>query len=252
MAGPLWACRVGWAIVDSGRARHAGGDGRLGAEAMRRLRARDVCAIEAGLTETELAQVEDKFGFSDDHRAFLTAGLPVNTRPQPREPGVFYTHDQPWPDWRNSDPATLRVFLDWPAEGVLLDVEHNGFWYHPWGPHPEQLSSALETARGMLAEVPVMVPVYGHRYLPAGAGTARHPVLSMWQTDIIYYGLDLADYIDREFGNRRPIRGQRSVEPASDRRVLAGSPLIATEPCDQRSRNRTRSAHLPRFGRYGP
>jgi hypothetical protein len=26
----------------------------------------------------------------------------------------------------------------------------------------------------------------------------------MWQTDIIYYGLDLADYIDREFGRQRP------------------------------------------------
>jgi hypothetical protein len=26
---------------------------------------------------------------------------------------------------------------------------------------------------------------------------------SMWQTDIIYYGLDLADYIDCEFGGAR-------------------------------------------------
>jgi hypothetical protein len=44
-----------------------------------------------------------------------------------------------------------------------------------------------------------MVPMQGHRYLPAGRGTHGHPVLSMFQTEIIYYGLDLARYIDKEF-----------------------------------------------------
>jgi hypothetical protein len=38
------------------------------------------------------------------------------------------------------------------------------------------------------------------RYLPAGRGTFGHPVLSMYQTDIIVYGLDLVDYISQEFG----------------------------------------------------
>ena len=35
-----------------------------------------------------------------------------------------------------------------------------------------------------------MIPVYAHRYLPAGRGTHGHPVLSIWQTDIIVYGTD--------------------------------------------------------------
>ena len=39
-----------------------------------------------------------------------------------------------------------------------------------------------------------------HRYLPAGRGNYGHPVLSIYQTDIIVYGTDLADYIDNEFG----------------------------------------------------
>jgi hypothetical protein len=43
-----------------------------------------------------------------------------------------------------------------------------------------------------------MVPVYSHRYLPAGRGTHGHPVLSMHQTDIVYYGIDLPRYIDQE------------------------------------------------------
>jgi hypothetical protein len=63
----------------------------------------------------------------------------------------------------------------------------------------------------MLAQVPTMVPGYGHRYLPAEPGTFGHPALSMWQTDIIYYGLDIADYIDQEFGRNGP--SEQAREP---------------------------------------
>ena len=185
----------------------------LGQEAMCQLRLRSVCAIEAGLTDAEFDRIEQEFGFqfADDHRAFLAAGLPVNTRPEPREPGVIYTHLQPWPDWRHADRDKLRALLNWPTEGVLLDVEHNNFWYDGWGPRPLDTAGAMATATRRLAQVPSMVPVYGHRYLPAGRGTFGHSVLSMWQTDIIYYGLDLADYINREFSGRGP--GEEPWEP---------------------------------------
>jgi hypothetical protein len=63
-------------------------------------------------------------------------------------------------------------------------------------------------ARRALTRAPAMIPIYGHRYLPAGTGTHGHPVLSMWQTDVICYGLDIADYIDREFADTdRPADG---------------------------------------------
>lgn len=180
---------------------------------MRRLRLRSVCAIDPGLTDAEFDKTEQEFGFrfADDHRAFLADGLPVNTRPEPREPGVIYTHPEPWPDWRRADRDQLRASLNWPIEGVLLDVERNSFWHESWGTRPQGTTSALATATQMLAQVPIMVPVYGHRYLPAGRGLSGHPVLSMWQTDIIYYGLNLADYIDREFGRRGS--GEESWEP---------------------------------------
>jgi hypothetical protein len=90
--------------------------------------------------------------------------------------------------------------LGWPADGVLLDVEYNTFWHQSWGERSEDLQAQLATARHHLSLAPAMVPVYAHRYLPAGRGTFGHPVLSMWQTDIIYYGVDLLDYIGREFG----------------------------------------------------
>ncbi|BEL04527.1 hypothetical protein Q0Z83_027180 [Actinoplanes sichuanensis] len=180
-----------------------GGGDALGAEAMRRLRQRSVCDIEPGLTDAEFDAIEREFGFhfADDHRAFLAAGLPVNSRPEPPAPGVIRAHPQPWPDWRHADRDELRGLLDWPAEGVLFDVENNGFWYEQWGPRPTDSASAVAAAKRMLTRVPVLAPVYGHRYLPAERGAVGHPVMSVWQTDIIFYGVDLADYIDREFGH---------------------------------------------------
>jgi hypothetical protein len=177
----------------------------LGAEAARRLAARDgveVFARPAGvdvvgllghvdihppLTIAEIACVQDSFAFefADDHRAFLAAGLPLG---------------QGWPDWRHGSAEQLRDALTSPVIGVLFDVEHNAFWDHRWGDRPANAGARTRLARGRLARVPQLVPVYGHRYLPAGRGTFGHPVLSIHQTDIICYGTDLVDYMYQEFG----------------------------------------------------
>ncbi|MEV4614121.1 hypothetical protein AB0K43_16225 [Kitasatospora sp. NPDC049258] len=139
-----------------------------------------------GLSERELDAVEARYGFrfAADHRVFLGAGLPLGGR---------------WPDWRDGDPAVLREMLDWPVEGTLFDVEHNSFWYPRWGDRPAATAAAVEAARAHLAGVPQLVPVYGHRYLPGTPGRFGHPVLSVYQTDIIDYGADLTDYVRREF-----------------------------------------------------
>jgi hypothetical protein len=169
---------------------------RLGEEAARRLARTGQYEIGPGLTDAELARIERdyRFEFADDHRAFLAAGLPLN-----RPPEEGQTWARPWPDWRDGDPGGLREQLGWPVEGALFDVEHSALWHPSWGPRPDGISQALSTARQHLIAAPRMIPVYAHRYLPAGRGTYGHPVLSIWQTDIIVYGTDLAGYIDHEF-----------------------------------------------------
>ncbi|MET7285174.1 hypothetical protein [Streptomyces sp. NPDC005573] len=178
---------------------------RRGAEAARRLAETGLYEFEPGLTDAEFERIEREFGFefADDHRAFLAAGLPVNVPPEEGQ-----TWSKPWPEWRGGDLDSLRDQLAWPVQGVLLDVEHGSFWYEGWGERPADRAAALDAARRHLLDVPVLVPVYAHRYLPAGRGSSGHPVLSMWQTDIIYYGLDLVDYMHREFDEIRGEAGE--------------------------------------------
>ena len=142
--------------------------------------------IDAGLTTADLDAVERRFGFefADDHRSFLSTVLPIGPR---------------WPDWRHGDEATLWEQLSHPVDGVLFDVEHNDVWVADWGPRPASPEEVLAVARDRLASVPRLVPIHGHRYLPAGRGTAGHPVVSVYQTDIVCCGTDLVDYVHQEF-----------------------------------------------------
>ena len=184
---------------------------RLGEEAARRLALTGQHEIGPGLTGAEFARIERDYGFefADDHRAFLAAGLPLKT-PEP------YERRNPWPDWRDGDPGDLRKMLDWPVEGALFDVQYDDLWHPSWGQRPADMSTALSAARRHLARAPKMIPVWGHRYLPAGRGTYGYPVLSIWQTDIIIYGTDLANYIASEFF-RRPSVIRDWTPPPPDR-----------------------------------
>ncbi|MCV7236314.1 hypothetical protein [Mycobacterium branderi] len=143
--------------------------------------------IQPALTDAEIRRTEDRFGFefADDHRALLSAGLPTGEH---------------WPDWRGGNADDLRKALSWPVTGVLFDVENNAFWDCRWGERPADNAGAVKLAAAALADAPQMVPVYSHRYLPAGRETFGHPVLSIHQTDVICYGTDLVDYVFQEFG----------------------------------------------------
>ena len=143
--------------------------------------------LEPGLTDAELSAAEKRCGvrFPSDLRELLSAALPTGER---------------FPNWRRTAAPELAQALAWPFDGIAFDIEHNAFWWPAWGPRPEALADAIDLARRHVAEAPKLVPVYGHRYLPAVPVAAGNPVLSVYQTDVIYYGRDLHAYIAHEFG----------------------------------------------------
>ena len=156
-----------------------------------------------GLTEQELTAIEQRFDiqFAPDHRLLLSIALPVEGN---------------WPDWRKGDADELRHRIDWPIESILFDVRNNVFWPKSWGNRPVSSTAAEGQARHRLRLVPGMVPVYSHRYIPWKPKEPGNPVFSCYQSDVIYYGTDIIDWLHREFmgvASRESNTGQARFVP---------------------------------------
>lgn len=134
-----------------------------------------------GYTATELERAQAKFRltFPPDLIDLLLERRPVRG-----------------PDW--NDDNAIRALLAWPYEGLLFDVEENGLWWPEWGNRPDTAEERSEVLRNVIERAPRLIPVFSHRYVPATPCKAGNPVFSVYQSDVIHYGADLTDYIDRE------------------------------------------------------
>lgn len=143
-------------------------------------------SFHAGLSDTEVTAAESRFGFRfpPDLRAFLQTALPGGRN---------------FPDWRSADEEALREWFDLPRQGIVFDIEYNGFWLPEWGPRPPSLADAKRVAEQLVAAAPKLIPVFLHRMMPAEPHLPGNPVFSVHQTDIIVYGTDLRDYLTHEF-----------------------------------------------------
>jgi hypothetical protein len=135
----------------------------------------------------ELVAIEAKyeFEFGPDQREMLLTAVPVGSG---------------WMNWRTSSEEFVRGQLAWPLEGMLFDVGESDFWPASWGLRPALLDEALKVAELEYLKWPPLVPLYGHRYMPAAPSESGAPVFSVYQTDVIYYGENLFSYVKTEFG----------------------------------------------------
>lgn len=119
-------------------------------------------------------------------------------------------------DWSAECPA-IREMLNWPFELLQFDVE-NGFWYPDWGERPARKEERDEVLRDALRRAPRLIPIYLHRFLPDSPCEDGNPVFSMHGFDTIYYGDNLSDYLNREFGMAwgEPTPGRRHIAFWSD------------------------------------
>ncbi|MGE6795190.1 MULTISPECIES: SMI1/KNR4 family protein [Psychrobacter] len=159
-------------------------------EIIRKLKAKKV-KFEHGLSDEEVQQIENKFNlkFPPDLLYFLQKELPVSND---------------FVNWRSglkskSEAIAIRKKLDWPFDGMVFDIEKNGFWIEEWGTKSDNVSENIATAKRHYKTYPKMIPIRSHRYIPSKPYKAANPVFSIYQTDIIYYGYDLAHYFAHEF-----------------------------------------------------
>ena len=159
----------------------------------------EVDRMEPGLSDAEVQALERqfKFMFPPDLRSLLRFMIPVGSH---------------FPNWRG-DPAVLQDRFDWPFEGICFDVEHSRFWLQEWDLKPANAQARREIVGHAVADVPRLIPIYSHRYIPSAPSSEGNPVFSVYQTDIIYYGNDLADYFHKEFGVPLPTWAARTPTP---------------------------------------
>ncbi|MGD9740270.1 MAG: hypothetical protein AB7O56_13625 [Bauldia sp.] len=104
-------------------------------------------------------------------------------------------------DWLESDPDVIRKVLEWPFEGFWFDVQH-GLWWPEWGEKPTEAGAQRDRLHEIFAAAPKLIPLAGHRYLPQEPQESGNPVLSIHQSDAIWYGSDLENWMEREDDNQ--------------------------------------------------
>lgn len=142
--------------------------------------------FSSGLSEKEIIQIEEfhLFKFPPDYKEFIMGKLPTNKG--------FY-------NWRDYKSKTIIDALEWPIIGILFDIDNNVFWADEWGEKPNTKEEREIKAKKEFSDFPKLIPINGHRYIPCFPSEINNPVYSVYQTDIIYYGTNLENYIANEF-----------------------------------------------------
>ncbi|XDD47314.1 hypothetical protein AB3N60_04295 [Leptospira sp. WS39.C2] len=146
--------------------------------------------VTDGLTDTEISKIENEYSisFNIDHLKYLKTGLVIGER--------FYN----WRDFSENNIYKIKKMLNWPLEGILFDIKNNLFWYNKIGKKPEKLENQIAIFSDWYhLNVPKLIPIYSHRFMPSEPKRSGTPVYSVYQTDIIYYGEDIISYFNLEF-----------------------------------------------------
>ena len=147
--------------------------------------------LEKGLTVDELLQIEEIYSiqFPKSFKEFLNAVLPISKG--------FY-------NWRNlteDNIEFIRQTIKRPIEDVY-NMAEEVYWCYNWGEEPKEEIIIAKEVRERLNKAPKLLPIYGHRYMPIILDDDP-PIISVHNTDIIYYGINLEDYFEVEFGKKK-------------------------------------------------
>ena len=148
--------------------------------------------LTKGLSEKQIEDAENYYNivFPQDLQELLMAFTPNSEN--------FYN----WSDYSHENVDKIKEALEWSIEGALFDVENNNFWWKTWGEKPNEMSERLRTARCFIEKAPKLIPIYGHRYISSYPNEPKNPIYSVYQTDIIFYGKDIWDYFEVEYGEK--------------------------------------------------
>ncbi|KAH7827899.1 uncharacterized protein MONOS_247 [Monocercomonoides exilis] len=167
-----------------------------------------------GLSDKEFKAIEAKykFTFPPDLRSFYQEHLPIGNgwinwrKPEiveiePDDQELLNEVLQP-PTYMNEVEINLYSI----ASGILFDILNNDAWLSEFGEKPSSVKDALVQAHRYLKSenVPKLIPICTHRFIPSLPNEIGNPVFSIMGTDAIVYGYDLKQYLINELTDYTP------------------------------------------------
>ncbi|MEM7336927.1 MAG: hypothetical protein AAF490_32940 [Chloroflexota bacterium] len=173
-----------------------------------------------GMTPKEIDSAEKKWNilFPPDYRRFLELlGAPDQNmqRAHWTDEGMIFSDAPSFFNW-NQDDSFIEDALAWPLEELLFDVQ-NDLWFNGWGKRPSNQEDQFETVRSLVKNAPPLIPIIGHRYLLGKPTQVNNPIFSVYQSDIIIYGMNLKKFLLVEFAQLLAINHEQAyVNAVSD------------------------------------
>lgn len=146
-----------------------------------------------GLSEVEIRKIESLYHFSFPFplESFLKEVLPINKG--------FYN----WRDFSKENILCITSIMEAP-KNALTKMAKEVYWCEKWGEEPKSFKDKIEVVRTKVANAPNLIPIFAHRYMPV-CNLQKPPIISVHGTDVIYYGEDLENYLEIEFGDRKQL-----------------------------------------------
>jgi hypothetical protein len=128
--------------------------------------------------------------FPDELRELYSISLPISKG--------FYN----WKDYSTENINSIKSAICRP-QNDLLELLEEIYWCKDWGEEPTNIDTRNKFIKESIKSAPPLIPIFTHRYLPIYDVNSSNPVFSIHGTDVIYYGNDLATYLQIEFGNEK-------------------------------------------------
>ncbi|SHN05782.1 hypothetical protein SAMN02746066_04648 [Anaerosporobacter mobilis DSM 15930] len=146
--------------------------------------------FEDGLTVDEVTQIEKIYEivFPMSLRDFLMTALPVSKG--------FY-------NWRNREQGNVEYIKNMINQPIkyIMDMPEEVYWCDDWGQEPNNEEHFKNEVKKRIKIAPKLVPIFSHRYMPINY-SENPPIISVHGVDIIYFGENLGDYFNVEFGEK--------------------------------------------------
>ena len=138
-----------------------------------------------GLSFEEIQKIELLYGiqFPLSLKKLFSKGIPTSKN--------FYQ----WNDFSEMNIQKIKVTMLIPFQYISEYIEELEWLDERVYPNME---TKIELSKKALQKAPILIPLYGHRYMPI-INSDDPPVLSVHGFDVIYYGKNLNDWAVNEF-----------------------------------------------------